>query len=108
MSALNLPSSLVSVSWLSEHIGDPHLAVLDASWFMPGTERNAFTEWQNIRIPGAVFFDFDKKIAAPDSSLPHMLPSAALFETEVGKLGVSNNHSIVIYDSQGIFSAPRV
>ncbi|MGF1723675.1 sulfurtransferase [Photobacterium nomapromontoriensis] len=108
MSALNLPSSLVSVSWLAEHFDAPQLIVLDASWFMPGTECNAFTEWQHKRIPGARFFDFDQKIAAPNSPFPHMLPSTALFEIEVGKLGISNNHVIVIYDTQGIFSAPRV
>lgn len=108
MSALMLPSSRVSTAWLAEHLTHPQLVVLDASWFMPGSERNGYLEWQQKRIPHAQYFDFDKKIADPDASLPHMLPTAAHFADEVGLLGVSNDSVIVVYDSQGMFSAPRV
>ncbi|KLV05391.1 thiosulfate sulfurtransferase [Photobacterium aquae] len=106
--SLVLNSPLVSVSWLSEHLAEPDLVVLDASWFMPGAERDGEQEWKIKRIPGARYFDFDKKIAQPDSPWPHMLPSEILFATEVAKLGISNSSTIIVYDSQGVFSAPRV
>ena len=107
MSGKLLSSSLVSVQWLAENIEKPNVVLLDASWFMPGTERNPEREWREKRIPGARFFDFDNKIAAPDTELPHMLPSADLFSREVSKLGINQQDSIVVYDSQGLFTAPR-
>ena len=59
MTSLQLPSSLVSVSWLQQHLGHPQLLLFDASWHMPATGRDAFAEWQQERIGGARFFDFD-------------------------------------------------
>lgn len=54
------------------------------------------------------FFDFDQKIAAPNTEFPHMLPTVEQFAQEVGKLGINNHSHIVVYDSHGIFSSPRV
>ncbi|MDP2531455.1 rhodanese-like domain-containing protein [Photobacterium damselae subsp. piscicida] len=101
-------SSLVTVEWLKQHIRDQNLVVLDASWFMPNTGRNGEQEWMQQRILGARFFDFDQKIAAPNTEFPHMLPTVEQFAQEVGKLGINNHSHIVVYDSQGIFSSPRV
>lgn len=37
-----------------------------------------------------------------------MLPTQQQFESYMGKLGISENDHIVVYDQKGIFSAPRV
>lgn len=108
MSSFKITSPLVSVSWLVENLSQPELVVLDASWFLPGSERNAETEWLAKRIPSARYFNFDTKIADPAASFPHMLPEPAHFAREVEKLGVSSSSQVVVYDSQGVFSAPRV
>ncbi|WP_299013352.1 sulfurtransferase [uncultured Photobacterium sp.] len=108
MSSALLPCSLVSVQWLAEYLNTPDVVVLDASWFLPGSDRNPQQEWREKRIPGARYFDFDNKIAAPDTELPHMLPSAELFSHAVSELGIKQHDTIVVYDSQGMFSAPRV
>ncbi|ELR65695.1 Thiosulfate sulfurtransferase, rhodanese [Photobacterium marinum] len=108
MSSKLLSSPLVSAQWLADNINNPEVVVLDASWFLPGSERDPVQEWHEKRIPGARFFDFDKKIAAPDTELPHMLPSAELFSREVSELGIKEQDTVVVYDSQGMFSAPRV
>lgn len=81
--------------------------VIDASWHMPASRRNARAEFEAGHIPGAVFFDLD---AASDhsSALPHMLPTPEAFAEVMGVLGVSNDTAVVIYDSAGIFSAPRL
>ncbi|PSW05491.1 sulfurtransferase [Photobacterium lipolyticum] len=103
-----ISSSLVTTKWLAEHLDDSNLVLLDASWYMPGSERNPEQEWRNCRIRGARFFDFDTRVKDPNADLPHMLPSPELFAQEVSKLGISNQNAIVIYDSHGLFSAPRV
>jgi thiosulfate/3-mercaptopyruvate sulfurtransferase len=74
---------------------------------MPSVPHDAFQEWQEQRIPGARFFDFNHKIADTTSELPHMLPSEKVFAKELRQLGINEVSIIVIYDSAGIFSAPR-
>ena len=51
------PKTLVSTEWLDQHLGDPDLRVLDASWYLPEAERNARQEYEEAHIPGARFFD---------------------------------------------------
>ncbi len=107
MSDLELPGALVSVEWLATAMQNPSLVVLDASWHMPGSARDAEQEWLTQRIPGARFFDFDTRICDRESSLPHMMPDAELFTTELRRLGVNGDSAVVVYDSVGIFSSPR-
>jgi thiosulfate/3-mercaptopyruvate sulfurtransferase len=97
---------LVSTDWLEAHRGDPDLCLFDATLYLPNEGRNARAEFLAAHIPGARFFDIDE-IADPDTSLPHMVPSAGRFERLVGALGVSNASFVVFYDQRGVFSAPR-
>ena len=108
MSSLILPSALVSVDWLNEQINHRDLVLLDASWFMPDVDRDGKLEWLEERIPGAIFFDFDREICALNSDLPHMMPIEADFQESAQNLGINQSSVIVVYDSLGIFSSPRV
>ena len=105
--ALRIPSPLVDVAWLRAHIGDPSLVLFDASWHMPATGRDGAAEFLDAHIPGARHFDFDRRICAPQTDLPHMLPPPGSFEREVRALGVRRDSVIVCYDSVGIFTSPR-
>ena len=99
-------SPLVSPQWVAQQLGSPDLAILDASWHLPTAGRNPRTEFAQGHIPGAVFFDIDA-ISDPTSGLPHMLPDAQSFAKAMGALGVSDSMTVVVYDSLGLFSAPR-
>ncbi len=107
MAKLEVPAPLVSAAWLHEQLGHEDLIIFDASWHMPATGRDGFGEWQQEHIRGARFFDFDGKICAPDSSLPHMMPDAETFTREVRALGLNQNSCVVVYDAMGMFSSPR-
>lgn len=100
-------SSLVDVDWLAGRLERPDLRVLDASWHLPGSGRDAAEEFREAHIPGAAFFDIDR-IVDPKSPLPHTLPDAERFAVEVGLLGIDNESAVVVYDSHGLFSAARV
>ena len=100
------PDALVETSWLAPHLGAPDVHVVDASWYMPGEERDGEAEFQDRHIPGAVFFDLDL-IADTESGLPHMLPSPEKFEATVSKLGLGDGNRIIVYDGAGLFSAAR-
>ncbi|WP_409439879.1 sulfurtransferase [Psychromonas sp. GE-S-Ul-11] len=108
MPSLVLPGELVSSQWLAEHRDHPELILLDASWHMPLTQRNGYQEWLNERIDNARFFDFDREVCDQESAFPHMMPTPQHFELSAQLLGINNNSVIVVYDSLGIFSSPRV
>ncbi|MGI9407835.1 MAG: 3-mercaptopyruvate sulfurtransferase [Hyphomicrobiaceae bacterium] len=98
---------LVETGWLAAHLDAPDIVVLDASWHLPGTDRDARAEYLEQRIPGAVFFDIDE-ISDEASDLPHMLPSPVKFSSRMRKLGIGDGLRIIVYDSAGLFSAARV
>ncbi|MBQ0824327.1 3-mercaptopyruvate sulfurtransferase [Microvirga sp. HBU67558] len=97
----------VSTSWLQEHLNDPNLVVVDASWYLPNQNRDPQSEYLAGHIPGAVRFDIDT-VKDMRSALPHMLPSPEDFAKAVGAMGISQDMTIVVYDGLGLFSAPRV
>jgi len=99
--------SLVDAAWVAAHLDDAQVRIVDGSWHLPPTGRNGHEEYREAHIPGAVYFDIDA-ISDPDSSLPHMMPSAEAFAAAVGDLGIANEHRVIVYDSDGLFSAPRV
>ncbi len=98
---------LVTTDWLAANLRASGLVVLDGSYHLPATGRNAAAEYLDGHIPGAARFDIDE-IADHSTSLPHMLPSPGDFAAAVGRLGVSEKDTIVVYDTVGIYSSPRV
>ena len=97
---------VVSTEWLAARLAAPDIAILDASWHLPSSGRNAKAEFMEERIPGAQFFDIDE-IADTSSALPHMLPSAEKFSSRVRKLGIGDGKKVICYDTVGLFSAAR-
>jgi thiosulfate/3-mercaptopyruvate sulfurtransferase len=98
---------LVTSDWLARHLNSPDIAILDGSWHLPAAGRDARAEFLEARIPGAQFFDIDD-IADTDSSLPHMLPSPEKFASRMRKMGIGDGKRVVVYDTAGLYSAPRV
>lgn len=101
------PKTLVSTEWLEQHLKDPDLRVLDASWYLPTDPRNPRTEYEAQHIPGARFFDIDE-ISDLRSELPHMAPPVEKFLSRMRSMGVGDGHQVVVYDGTGLFSAARV
>lgn len=100
-------TNLVSTGWLDAHLGSPDLAIVDASWYLPSQNRDPWSEFLAGHVPGAIFFDVDA-ISNPSTGLPHMLPSPESFAATIGAMGVGDAMRIVVYDSQGLYSAARV
>ena len=98
---------LKSTEWLAGQLGKPGISIVDGSYYLPTQKRDAKAEYLAGHIAGAVFFDINA-IADDSTDLPHMLPGPDQFAKAVGELGITENDTIVIYDSSGFFSAPRV
>jgi thiosulfate/3-mercaptopyruvate sulfurtransferase len=99
--------NFVSTDWLTAHLGEPDLGVIDASWHLPTTGRVGDSEFRQGHIPGAVFFNIDV-IADTSSGLPHMLPDAAAFAEAMSELGLGDGMRFVVYDTLGLFASARV
>ena len=101
------PKTLVSTQWLEDHLKDPDLRIIDASWYMPADARDPKAEYEAAHIPGARFFDIDE-ISDLRSDLPHMAPPVEKFMSRMRAMGIGDGHQVVVYDGAGLFSAARV
>jgi thiosulfate/3-mercaptopyruvate sulfurtransferase len=99
---------LVSPSWLASHLQGPDTTILDATLPPVGVTPPVDTHARYLEshIPGALFFDIEA-LSDHATPLPHMLPTPEDFSRDISALGISNNSTIVIYEQQGVFSAPR-
>lgn len=100
-------TALISTKVLGDRLGSGKLHVLDCSWHMPSAGRDAKAEFAQAHIPDAAFFDIDA-VSDRSSPFPHMLPSAEEMEAAMATIGIAQDDDIVVYDTEGIFSAPRV
>lgn len=103
-----LPGPAVSADWLAVRLGSAGLAVLDASWYLPGSGRDPWREFVERRIPGARHYDIDG-CSDPGAALPHTLPPSDHFRRCAQEAGVSDDSRVVVYDGSGVnLSAARV
>jgi thiosulfate/3-mercaptopyruvate sulfurtransferase len=98
---------LKSTQWLAAHCEDPRVRILDGSFHLPASGRDAREEYRRCHIPGAQFFDIDG-IRDESSDLPHMLPPAEVFAAKVGALGIGNDDHVIVYDVVPGSGAARV
>ena len=103
---MNKNHPLVSVDWLYENIGDENLMILDASMDkVLGKEPIVYDSF--YCIPNAQKCDIENNFHNVSSAQPNTMPTVEQFTFEVQKLGVNANSVVIIYDNQGIYSAPR-
>ncbi len=98
--------TLVTTHWLANNLGEPDIAIVDSSAFMPVDGRDPGAEFLAAHIPGARFLDINivSDRAAPT---PHMLPPAADFGQAMSELGVGRDDRIVVYDNSPLRTAAR-
>lgn len=103
---------LVTPAWLAAQIHDPaivaKLVILDATLPPVGVTPpvDTLARYLSAHIRGARFFDIDA-ISDHATTLPHMLPTPEAFSASMSALGVSDDSVIVVYEQEGVFSAPR-
>ena len=103
---------LISVDELAERRGDPSIRIADVRWKLgkPGQGR---ADYEEAHIPGAVFVDLDRDLAAaapgphPQGGR-HPLPDPVAFARRMAELGLGDGDTIVAYDDQGGTVAARL
>ena len=99
---------LVDPTWLAARLQDPNTIILDATLPPIGVTPAIDTRARYLarHIPGAIFFDIDAN-SDHTTTLPHMLPQPEVLAASMSALGISDTATIVIYEQEGVFSAPR-
>jgi len=97
---------LVSTAWLAAQLDASDLVVLDASAHLPDAQRDAAAEFAAAHIPGARFLDL-KSLVDPASPVPAAIPTREQFAAAMGKLGVTQQSRVVLYDDSYVKTAAR-
>jgi thiosulfate/3-mercaptopyruvate sulfurtransferase len=103
-----MTNPLVGPDWLAQRLGDPDIVILDATLPPVGVTPPVDTRARYLakHVPGAIFFDIDD-LSDHSTQLPHMLPAPEVFSRNMSALGVGDQMQIVVYEQEGVFSAPR-
>ena len=90
-----------------EQLGDT-MVVCDVRWYLDGS--SGYEAYLRGHIPGAVFVDLDSDLAGAPSTTDgrHPFPSAEVFATSLGVLGIGSDNTVVAYDDSGGLSASRM
>ena len=104
--SLKIPSFVVSVDWLLEHLENESLLILDATIPKVGSKTIEFLE-EKSQIKKAHFFDL-KDFSDAEAPLPNTMLTGEKFQQKAKQFGINNNYCIVVYDDLGIYSSPRV
>ena len=106
--------TLVTTEWLSQHLDDPDLVVLDCTvrvepdgtgGFRSVSGRSGYDEGH---IPTAGFADLMSDLSDNDSPYQFSLPTPEEFSAAMGALGVGDHSRVVLYDTNMSVWAARV
>jgi thiosulfate/3-mercaptopyruvate sulfurtransferase len=99
-------SPLVTTDWLADNLIRKNLILLDAS-MTKVVGREPIVYEQPVFIPETRRCDLEGAFCDLNSPAVHALPSEEQFTREARKLGVNADSIVIIYDNQGVYSAPR-
>jgi len=98
---------LVSPAALAEELAsEPAPVLLDVRWRLAGPP--GLDSYREGHLPGAVFVDLDRDLAAPPGPAGrHPLPDPAAFTAAMRAAGVSQDRAVVLYDDRDATAAAR-
>ena len=106
--------TLVTTQWLSEHLDDPDLVVLDCTVLVEpdgsGGLRSVSgrAKYDAGHIPSAGFADLMGDLSDPDNALDFIMPTLEQFSLAMGALGVDDDSRVVLYTANNPDWAARV
>ena len=97
---------VVSVDWLRANLG--RIVLCDVRWYLDG--RSGRHAYDAGHVPGAVFLDLNRWLAAPPSPAAgrHPLPGPDVFAQGMRAAGIGTGDVVVAYDDAGGAVAARL
>lgn len=100
--------SIVPMKWLLARMNEPDVVIVDCRFHLaePNLGRRQYEE---SRIPGAVYFDLEKDLSRPvtEHGGRHPLPDLDRLAGKLGQAGLERSSRVVAYDDQGGAMASR-
>ncbi len=106
--------SLVTAEWLSEHLDDPELVILDCTVLVEADENGGFravsgrAEYEAGHIPSAGFADLMGDLSDLGAPWELAMPAPEQFSVAMGALGVGDDSRVVLYSASNPDWAARV
>jgi thiosulfate/3-mercaptopyruvate sulfurtransferase len=106
--------TLVTTEWLSQHLDDPDLVVLDCTVHIEMDEQGRFRSssdragYEQGHIPSAGYADLKLELSDTESPMDFALPTPEQFCAAMGALGVGDDSRVVLYDRMMSVWASRV
>ena len=97
---------LVTTEWLANELGASDLRIVDATAFLPDSDRDPAAEYDAAHIPGSVFMNLPELVDSNDTR-PGMLPPAEKFASRMQALGLGDGSRIVVYDNSPLRTSAR-
>ncbi len=105
---------LVEIDWLASHLQDPTLRIVDIRgeirppdqpepWYR--AKREAYLDGY---IPGAIFIDWLEDIVEPEAPVRMTVASPLRFQALMERLGIGDEHAVIVYDDGGSSIAARL
>ena len=99
-------SPLVNGDWVATQLANDKIKLVDASMKkIVGKEPIVYES--AIFLPQSMPLRIETKLSDSTSPLSNTMPSVKQFSSYMMELGIANDDVVVIYDNQGMYSAPR-
>lgn len=99
--------SLITAEELVRRAGEPHLAIVDCRWYL-GQPGAGLAAYAGGHIPGSVHADLDSDLSGSSGGGRHPLPPPNEFDCTLGRLGITADATVVVYDDLGGAIAARL
>lgn len=106
--------TLVTTEWLSQHLDDPDLVLLDCTVSQIPEDDGGFhnvsgrADYDTGHIPSAGFADLKADLSDGKSTIEFAVPTPEQFCSAMGALGVGDDSMVVLYDTSYSAWAARV
>jgi thiosulfate/3-mercaptopyruvate sulfurtransferase len=99
------PELLASPDWLAENLSRPGLRIVDCRWRVDGSAHRLYAQGH---VPGAVFLDWAHDLVEGEGTKRLQLAGPAQFSLAMGRVGVGDGTTAVLYDDTASLYACRV
>jgi len=106
---MTFPSLLVSLQWLSEHLEDPRIVVIDCRFALANPQQGR-EEYEAGHIPGAFYLHLNEDLSSPVQTHGgrHPLPDPEVLAAKLSQLGIRSGETFVVaYDNSRMAFASR-
>jgi thiosulfate/3-mercaptopyruvate sulfurtransferase len=97
---------VVDLGWVQQR--RDRVVLADVRWYLDG--RSGLEAYRKGHLPGAVFIDLDRWLAAPGSPAAgrHPLPAPEVFAEGMAAAGIGDEQTVIAYDDAGGVIAARL